>query len=69
VALLAIMQQGIEGNYEELQTLFEDQYNRSVILLPHLMRKRVSPMMGLAEETVANTFNVAGGQAPRQSAK
>jgi hypothetical protein len=26
-------------------------------------------MMGLAEETVANTFNVAGGQAPRQSAK
>jgi len=69
VALLAIMQQGIEGNYEELQTLFEDPYNRSVILLPHLMRKRVSPMMGLAEETVANTFNVAGGQAPRQSAK
>ena len=69
VALLAIMQKGIEGNYEELQTLFEDQYNRSVILLPHLMRKRVSPMMGLAEETVANTFNVAGGQAPRQSVK
>ena len=69
VALLAIIQQGIKGDYEELQTLFEEQHNRSVILLPHIMRKRVSPMMEMAEETVTNTFNIDRCLAPRQSSK
>jgi len=54
-ALLEITKQGVEGNYKGLQKLFDDQYQRSVMLLPHVMRQRILPVVALVEETLVNT--------------
>ena len=68
-ALLSIMQEGIEGNYDELQRLFNEQFDRSVTLLPHLIRERVSPVVEVAEETVTHSFNLDRILAPHESSK
>lgn len=54
-ALLEITKQGVAGNYKGLQKLFDDQYKRSVMLLPHVMRQRILPVVALVEETLVNT--------------
>ena len=56
IQLIEITKQGVSGNYKELKKLFEDQYTRSVMLLPHVMRQRIIPPIPVIEETLVNTL-------------
>jgi hypothetical protein len=56
IQLIEITKQGVSGNYKELKKLFDDQYTRSVMLLPHVMRQRIIPPIQVIEETLVNTL-------------
>ena len=46
IQLIEIAKEGVSGNYKDLKKLFDDQYSRSVMLLPHVMRQRILPVIG-----------------------
>lgn len=55
--LLEITKQAVDGNYEALQKLFEDQYSRSLMLLPHVIRQRILPTITVVEETLLSSLD------------
>jgi len=55
--LLDITKQAVDGNYEALQKLFDDQYSRSLMLLPHVLRQRILPVIEVVEETPLNALD------------
>ena len=61
IQLVEITREGIDGNYSELKKLFDDQYNRSVMLLPHVMRQRILPVIAVVDESMVNAVGVLGG--------
>jgi hypothetical protein len=61
VALIEITREGVDGNYKDLQKLFDEQYSRSVILLPHVMRQRILPVIAVVEETLVRTLGLDSG--------
>ena len=69
VPLLAITRQGVDGNYKDLRNLFDDQYNRSLMLLPHVMRQRVLPVIVVVEETLVKTLDRNSGSEPVRALK
>jgi hypothetical protein len=69
VPLLAITRQGVDGNYKDLRNLFDDQYNRSLMLLPHVMRQRVLPVIVVVEETLVKTLDRISGSEPIRALK
>jgi len=63
IQLIEITRQGIDGNYIDLKTLFDEQYSRSVVLLPHVMRQRILPVIAVADESAARVVGVLGAGA------
>jgi hypothetical protein len=61
IQLIEITKEGVNGNYNDLKRLFDDQYNRSVMLLPHLMRQRILPVIAVVDKTAVNAVGVLGG--------
>ena len=61
IQLIEITKEGVNGNYNGLKKLFDDQFSRSVRLLPHVMRQRILPMITVDDETVVNTIGILGG--------
>ena len=69
VALIEITRQGVDGNYKDLQKLFNDQYSRSVILLPHVMRQRIFPVIAVVEKKLVKTLGLDSDSEPVDCAK
>lgn len=65
VPLIEITRQGVDGNYKDLQKLFDDQYSRSVMLLPHIMRQRILPVITVVEETLVKTLSLEAARSPK----
>lgn len=61
IQLIEITREGVDGNYSALKTLFDEQYDRSVLLLPHLMRQRILPVIAVVDKTTVNAVGVLGG--------
>ena len=61
IQLIEITREGVDGNYSALKTLFDEQYDRSVLLLPHLMRQRILPVIAVLDKTTVNAVGVLGG--------
>jgi len=61
IQLIEIAKEGIDGNYVDLKQLFDDQYNRSVMLLPHVIRQRILPVVRIEDESVVNAVGVLRG--------
>ena len=58
IQLIEIAKEGVSGNYKDLKKLFDDQYSRSVMLLPHVMRQRILPVIRVEDESVVNAVGV-----------
>jgi len=65
VPLIEITRQGVDGNYKDLQKLFDDQYSRSVMLLPHIMRQRILPVIAVVEETLVKTLSLEAARSSK----
>jgi len=61
IQLIEIAKEGIDGNYVDLKKLFDDQYSRSVMLLPHVIRQRILPVVRIEDESVVNAVGVLRG--------
>ena len=61
IQLIEIAKEGVSGNYKDLKKLFDDQYSRSVMLLPHVMRQRILPVIRVEDESVVNAVGVLRG--------
>ena len=61
IQLIEIAKEGVSGNYKDLKKLFDDQYSRSVMLLPHVMRQRILPVIRAEDESVVNAVGVLRG--------
>jgi DNA-binding transcriptional regulator YhcF (GntR family) len=53
--LLMILQCGSEGNYDELRTALNTQFDLSLRLLPHVMRQGIFPVVPVIEELVVES--------------
>ena len=61
IQLIEIAKEGVSGNCKDLKKLFDHQYSRSVMLLPHVMRQRILPVIRVEDESVVNAVGVLRG--------